>query len=154
MNENVLQTSELLPFHNYPDCGRKLLGRVAGDSCRHGYGLTFIRLTGQTKCAYCGLDLAASYVNWLTLALDHVLPHSTCLAWNLPEDWREDFSNRVLCCTTCNTFGNRYKPTGYQCPTTLVEFYNVRDAIFVERKRKILLRQEEERAFFDKQPWK
>ena len=23
----------------------------------------------------------------------------------LPEDWREDYSNRVLCCTACNTFG-------------------------------------------------
>ena len=154
MSENILRATELLPFHNYPDHGRKLLGHVTGGNCRHEYGLRFMRLTGQTKCAYCGLDLVATYENWLTLALDHVVPHSTCLVWNLPENWREDYSNRVLCCTTCNTFGNRYIPTGYRCPATLEEFYDVRDAIFIERKRNILLRHQEERAFFDGQPWK
>jgi len=112
-----------------------------------------MRRTGQTKCAYCGMDLAAVYENWLTLALDHVVPHSACIAWGLPEEWREDYSNRVLCCTTCNTFGNRYTPQGFQRPSTLDEFYDLREAIFLERRKSILERHKQERAFFDKKPW-
>jgi len=138
---------------SYPNQGRALLGQVRGDNCRHGYGLDFMRLTGQTRCAYCGIDLAAVYENWLTMALDHVIPHSTCLAWQVPTEWREDHSNRVLSCTTCNTFGNRYSPKGLDRPPTLEEFYNLRDVVFSERKRLILDRHQHERAFFDKRPW-
>jgi 5-methylcytosine-specific restriction endonuclease McrA len=153
MSDSIIQNHDLVPFVSYPYRGRRLLGRVTGDNCRHGYGLKFIRLTGQTKCAYCGLDLVTIYEDWLTMALDHVVPHSTCLAWGLPEDWREDYSNRVLCCATCNTFGNRYTPQGFKCLSTLEEFYNLRDVIFAERKGNILCRHKEERAFFDKNPW-
>jgi 5-methylcytosine-specific restriction endonuclease McrA len=147
------QNSEQLPFMIYPHQGRRLMGRETGDNCRHGYGLVFMRLTGQTRCAYCGMDLAATYENWLNMALDHVVPRSTCLAWDLPEEWREDFSNRVLCCTTCNTFGNRYAPTKFRRPTTEEEFYELRDAIFVERRRNIRERHVQERAFFVTRPW-
>ncbi len=143
-----------LPFENYPCQGRKLLGRVTGANCRHEYGLRFMQLTGQTKCAYCGLDLVNPYENWLTIALDHVVPHSACVEWGLPIEWREDYSNRVLCCATCNGFGNRYTPQGIQRPATLDEFFDVRDTIFVERKRGILARHEEERTFYDQKPWK
>jgi hypothetical protein len=94
MNNDIFQNKELFPFENYPNKARSLLGRVTGDNCRHGYGLKFMRVTGQTKCAYCGLDLTATYENWLTMALDHVIPHSTCLTWELPDEWREDQSNR------------------------------------------------------------
>ena len=153
MSDNIIPNPEPLPFESYPDQGRKLLGRVTGDNCRHGYGKKFMHLTGQTRCAYCGMDITATYENWLTMALDHVVPHSTCLAWELPEEWREDYSNRVLCCITCNTFGNRYAPKSFQCPSTLEEFYDVRDAIFVERKRNILNSQMQERAFFETKPW-
>jgi hypothetical protein len=124
------------------------------NGCRHGYGLRFMQLTGQTGCATCGLNLAGKYENWLNMALDHVIPTSACLAWDIPDEWREDYSNRVLCCTTCNTFGNRYAPQGCRRPTTLEEFYEVRDAIFLERKRQILQRHAEERAFFEKKPWR
>lgn len=153
MSKDIVQYSDPLPFDYYPFLGRRLLGRVSGDNCRHGYGLKFMQLTRQTKCAYCGLDLVATYENWLTLALDHVVPHNVCLAWGLSEDWREDFSNRILCCTTCNTFGNRYSPTGLQRPSTLEEFYILRDAIFVERRRNIIDRHRQERTFFERKLW-
>lgn len=155
MNDNFYKSAnfEPLPFEDYPFHGHKLLGRVYGDNCRHGYGLQFMRLTKQTKCAYCGLDLTSTYENWLSMALDHVVPNSTCLSWGLSEDWREDYSNRVLSCTTCNTFGNRYIPQGFQCPTSLEAFYSVRDAIFIERRRNILDRHRQEREFFDNTPW-
>jgi 5-methylcytosine-specific restriction endonuclease McrA len=153
MSNSIIQNPEPVPFESYPYRGRRLLGRVTGDNCRHGYGLKFMRLTGQTKCAYCGLDLVTTYENWLTMALDHVVPHSTCLTWELSEDWREDYSNRVLCCATCNTFGNRYTPEGFQSPSTLEEFYDLRDAIFVERRGNIINKHKEEHAFFDQNPW-
>jgi len=153
MKETDIQDLECIPFQSYPHQGRVLLGHVSEDNCRHGYGLKFMRLTKQTKCAYCGLDLVANYENWLTMALDHVIPRSVCLDWNLPKDWREDLSNRVLCCTTCNTFGNRYAPKDFKRPSTLQEFYNLRDAIFIERRRNILNRHIEERTFFDSSPW-
>lgn len=150
-NRRLHSIDHPLPFDNYPDNGRKLLGQARGDNCRHGYGLHFIKLTRQTTCAYCGIDLTQIYENWLNMALDHVIPQSVCNAWGIPEEWREDYSNRVLCCTTCNTFGNRYTPKDFKCPTTLEEFHNLRDAIFIERKRRILERHEKERAFFEKE---
>jgi hypothetical protein len=97
--------------------------------------------------------MAETYENWLTMALDHVIPHSTCLAWELPDEWREEQSNRGLCCATCNTFGNRYAPLEFERPSTLDEFFDIRDAIFVERKRIILERHRIERAFYDRKPW-
>src|SRR3974377_1550394 len=60
-----------LPFTAYPLHVRHLLAYVKGDTCRHGYGLKFMQKTRQTTCAYCGLEFAASYANWLTMALDH-----------------------------------------------------------------------------------
>src|SRR5262249_3591326 len=54
-----------LPFELYPAQGRELLGRVSGDNCRHGYGLRFIKLTKQTCCAYCNVDLVMVYETWL-----------------------------------------------------------------------------------------
>lgn len=142
-----------LLFESHPYKCRKLLGRVSGDNCRHTYGLKFMRLTGLTKCAYCGISLGEVYENWLNMALDHVIPHNTCLAWQVPAEWREDYSNRVLNCTTCNTFGNRHSPKSLNPPSTLEEFYELRDIIFIERKHQTLERHRQERDFFEKNLW-
>ena len=148
----MFQNSEPLPFESYPGQGRILLGRPKRtDNCRHGYGLEFMQLTGQRTCAYCGIDLTARYELWLMMALDHVVPGSVCAAWNLSRDWEEDYSNRVLCCSACNTFDNRYTPKLIQCPTTLEEFFQVRDAIFVERRKRIEEKHKQEHTFFDQQ---
>ncbi len=142
-----------LPFTNYPYQGRRRLGKVSGSNCRHEYGLRFQQRTGQTHCAYCGLNLVESYENWLTMALDHVVPDSVCRKWGVPNDWKDDYSNRVLCCTACNTFGNRYTPGIEAHPTTLEEFYDLRDKIFAERKAMILERHGQERTFFEQKQW-
>jgi len=144
----------LLPFSEYPQQGRALLGIVTGANCRHEYGLHFQQRTGQYQCAYCGHNLVEKYKDWLTMALDHVVPDSVCKAWNIPHEWKEDYSNRVLCCTACNTFGNRYAPKNYPCPTTLDAFYDVRDRIFLERKAIIEEKHQAEEAFFKQQLWK
>jgi 5-methylcytosine-specific restriction endonuclease McrA len=147
-------TDEMLPFDAYPLRGQALLGRVTGDNCRRGYGLRFMQKTGQTTCAYCGLDFAASYENWLQMALDHVVPVSVCRSFSLPDDWTEDSSNRVLACAACNTFDNRYKtPLSTECPHTLTDFYRLRDSIFAERKERVAEKHRIERMFFEQRLW-
>jgi hypothetical protein len=142
-----------LPFVNYPHQGRLLAGRVSGGNCRHGYGLKFMKEARQTRCAYCDLDIAGVYENWLNMALDHVVPVSVCQELKIPLEWCNDYSNCVLSCAACNGFGNRYSPKNAASPTTLEEFYDLRDTIFVERKKLILEKHAQERAFYLKKPW-
>jgi hypothetical protein len=144
----------LLPFEKYPGGGRVLLGRVSGANCRHEYGLEFMRRTGQTRCAYCGVDFTESYETWLTMALDHIVPVSVCKSMDVPEDWREDSSNKVLACAACNGFRNRYSPSvDAILPTTLEAFYVLRDHVFTERRKLILDSHKTERAFFEAKHW-
>jgi hypothetical protein len=113
-----------------------------------------MRVTGQTKCAYCGHDFTVSYENWLQMALDHVVPRSVCGSLRLHDDWVEDCSNKVLACGACNSFFNRYKPSWeFDCPDTLDAFYDLRDRIFEDRKRPILQKHKDERAFFARRAW-
>lgn len=142
------------PFDSYPYGGRALLGRAGGDTARRGYGLRFMQKTGQTSCAYCGLDLVASYESWLQLALDHVVPENVCRSFELADEWTHDCSNKVLACAACNGFHNRYRqPDDAVCPRNLEEFYALRDRIFLERKALIAKRHEDERAFWERRPW-
>ena len=143
-----------LPFENYPGEGRTLLGRVTGSNCRHEYGLKFMRKTGQTCCAYCGLDFAASYQNWLQMALDHVVPTRAGREKCIPEEWLDDISNKVLACAACNGFRNRYKLSDAEVYlTTLEGFYDLRDRVIMERRVLVTESHERERAFFDGKPW-
>jgi hypothetical protein len=140
----------LIPFNSYPGCGRELLELVKGSNCRREYGLQFMRLTGEKCCAYCDADLTAVYESWLTMALDHVVPASVCHAMHIPSKWCEDFSNTVLACGACNGFCNRYcVPIDIVPPDSLPAFYDLRDRTFVERKKLILARHEEESQFFN-----
>ena len=117
---------------------------------------------GSTSCArrakqlaaYCGADFAASYTTWLTMALDHVVPTSVCNSLGVPDEWKEDCSNKVLACGACNGFRNRYKPSiDVVQPLTLEAFYRLRDHIFAERKALIAASHESDRAFFESRPW-
>jgi 5-methylcytosine-specific restriction endonuclease McrA len=153
-NETTAVTNFELPFQSYPGEGRKLLPRVKGDSCRHGYGLNHQRLTGQSCCAYCGRDFTVDYGNWLMMALDHVIPANLCEATGIPREWSDSHSNRVLLCSACNGFKNRWAPEdALVCPTTEAEFFDMRDAMFIERRQAVIKRDVEERAFFDSKPW-
>jgi hypothetical protein len=139
----------MLPFNTYPYGGRKLLGKLHGTTCRRGYGLDFMKKTGQHSCAYCGRDFSQSYENWLSMALDHVVPTSVCKGWGLDKTWTDDCVNKVLACAACNGFDNRYMPTVERvCPQSLDVFFDVRDRIFLERKELIRKSHEEELAFF------
>jgi hypothetical protein len=89
------------------------------------------------------------------MALDHVVPAGVCKSYNISYEWSEDCSNKVLACTACNSFLNRYTPSkDIGIPRTLPEFYSLRDRIFIERTILIARKHEEEKAFFKSQPWK
>jgi hypothetical protein len=146
----------MMPFDSYPDGGKKLLGCVGGrgGECRRGYGLKFMQKTGQTACAYCGLDFVVSYENWLQMALDHVVPTSICKRFALPREWVDDYTNKVLACKACNEFENRYElPTTTECPRSLDAFYGLRERIFTERKARIAHRHKIDREFFKLRLW-
>ena len=143
-----------LPFRDYPGGGRKLIGARRGANCRHEYGREFMHKTGQHRCAYCGIDLTASYENWLTMTLDHVVPVSVGKALEIPKEWLEDYSNAVLACAACNTFANHYRPDrSVSAPQSFLAFFALRDRIFAERHKLIAEVRREERRYFDSRPW-
>ena len=146
----------MMPFDSYPAGGLQLLGRVegVGRGTRRTSGPKFIQKTRQISCAYCGLNLVESFTNWLQMALDHVVPKSVCKGFSLPEEWIEDYTNRVLACGACNGFDNQYKPPcDTECPRSLEEFYKLRDRIFCDRKSRITERRNSEENDFKQQPW-
>jgi hypothetical protein len=143
------------PFDSYPQGGRALLGQIRNlGNCRPGYGRKFMRITGQRRCAYCGLDFTASYRDWLQMELDHVVTQRICAALRLHQEWVEDASNKVLACRPCNGFENRYSPSfELVCPHTLDEFFNLRDRVFSDRMQKILVAHERAQSLFAARPW-
>jgi hypothetical protein len=144
----------MMPFDAYPAKGKVLLARVTGSNCRHGYGKKFMQVTGQTTCAYCGLDLVASFEAFLQMALDHVVPKSVCKSLTLPDKWAEDCINKVLACLACNGFDNRFTLQEFcACPPTLEAFCELRDRIFAERKARIAACREKEKEFFNRRLW-
>jgi 5-methylcytosine-specific restriction endonuclease McrA len=148
-------TFQELPFNTYPGGGREQLKQRPGFTTRHADGPEFMRITGATHCAYCGLDMTARFEDWLTMALDHVVPVSVCKRMQIDPHWLWNYSNTVLTCGACNGFCNRYKPKA-DCtvPTTLAEFYDLRDRIFLERRKLILAARDRERmSYFETKPW-
>jgi len=142
-----------LPFHKYPGSGRTLLGTRSTENCRHGYGLKLQQITRQGKCAYCGADLTDRYENWLTMAVDHVVPAAWAKRMSIPREWFDDYSNLVLSCAACNTFHNHYIPSDEGRPLTLNRFFDLRDSVFIQRRDMIKMRHTEEHEFYSKKPW-
>jgi hypothetical protein len=149
-----IECAEPLPFNSYPSNGREILPLASGSNCRHEYGLRHQRLTGQSNCAFCGRDFTKSYDNWLMMALDHVIPAVVCKAMDLPKKWMDSHSNRMLCCSACNGFKNRWEPDDpLVCPETDARFFDMRDAVFIARREEVRERYAEEERFFDSKPW-
>jgi len=147
-------TMEEFSFATYPGGGREQLKQRPGINTRHADAPEFMRITGVKNCAYCGLDLTARFEDWLTMVLDHVVPQSVCKNMEIKGSWVRDYSNAVLACCACNGFCNRYKPKeACAAPTSLSEFYDLRDKIFFERRNLILARRDKERTYFETKPW-
>lgn len=145
------------PFDSFPKGGAVPLGRPSwgNGTSRTGYGLSLQRLTGQTHCAYCQLDLVGSFQNWLMLSIDHVVPSGQAKLHNIPVKFYEDAINLVLCCSACNGFGNRYACVVVEPPVEwdIESFLRLRDAVFAERTVLIAERRTQERKLFDAKPW-
>jgi hypothetical protein len=146
--------SAVLPFDAYPHRGRQLLGRRSVTNSRRGYGLELRRLTNQSHCVYCGIDIYKCYEHWLLLQVDHVVPTTMGKRLGISSDWLEDYCNLVLACSACNTFDNQFDDkTVMEPPQTLDEFFDLRNRVFLARKPNIQKCQSGERQFFDTKPW-
>jgi len=147
----------MLPFAMYPGGGRSRFRIVNDGNCRHGYCLRFMKETGQRRCAYCGLDLTHDYYTWLLTCVDHVVPVGMADHLGIPPDWRDDGSNKVLACSGCNGFCNRYDDPNEQprAPEdwTDPKLWDLRDRVFRARFWAIAQRRAEEMRFFDSRPW-
>jgi hypothetical protein len=64
-----------------------------------GYALA-VHQRDKFKCRYCGLDGTASFANWLSLSLDHLLPKGHAN--------RDNPDYTVTACLFCNTADNQY----------------------------------------------
>lgn len=149
-----MPANDALPFQSYPHAGRALLGRMRGASARRDYGERLQRLTGQTCCAYCGLDLTGDYHRWLLLTVDHVVPTGEAIRLGIPADFYQDYANLVLACGGCNGMDNRCRFSRRpQTLWTLEEFFDFRDATFRERSERIAAAREREIAYFNRQEW-
>lgn len=143
------------PFDQYPGGGRQLLGKMTGANCRHEYGLKLQKLTGQTCCAYCRVSLVEDYYRWLLMSVDHVIPSGAGKLVGITQGWLNDYANTTLCCSACNSFGNRYTlPSGTSAPMSETAFFDLRDQVFAKRRELILVNHERERSFFLSRPWK
>lgn len=139
---------QALPFVTYPT-GDLRTSIWSGSNCRRGYGLKFIEKTKQTCCVYCGMPIATDYYAWLTMVIDHVVPVSVCVALRIPMEFCRSLANMALACAACNGFDNRYTSALEPRDWSFEEFLNLRDEIFITRKDRILMKQKEEREFFD-----
>ncbi len=137
-----------MPFGRYEGNGRDLLGppKLGDSTCRHGYGIPVFRQCG-TECAYCGLEIGASYESWLSASVDHVVPVS--VSWSREHsDWIGDITNLVTCCRACNEFLNGYRVRD-DSPANLQEFYDLRDRHFTQKRKHAMKRHADERSWYD-----
>ena len=136
------------PFDNYPGRGRELVERkLPSGTARHDYGPPVAEYCGY-KCAYCARDLAESYEAWLDLQVDHVIPRSA-IKLGFREGRIDDIANLVICCAACNAFLNRHTVKD-RPPDDLQMFFDLRDRVFEEKRRKARKRHDQERQFWTK----
>jgi 5-methylcytosine-specific restriction endonuclease McrA len=138
-----------LPFTNYEGGGRIRLKRPpqGNGTARSGYGPPVFKQCGYT-CVYCGLDMRASFANWLQLSVDHVIPRQMTSS-DFKSELVEDITNLVTCCRACNDFGNRYRVDA-SAPATDADFYDLRDRVFRRRKLAILKKRAAEEVTFSR----
>lgn len=141
-------------FDSYPEWRDDIPQRLHGAQCRTGYGAELQRLTGQTRCAYCGMDLVDTFDHWLLLTVDHVIPLSTASGKSAKwKPWLASIHNLVIACSACNGFANRFRPEVGGPPQTYDDFRSVRDRVFVCRKRLVCERRGREHQSYGEKPW-
>jgi len=146
----------MLPFEKYPGKGRELLGKyemLKKKLRREVYEILF-QWCGQDSCAYCGMDLLETFERWQSLTIDHVIPEGTGAQKGIRDEWLQDLSNTVLCCSPCNRYNNRYQlPPAVVPPESPAAFFDLRDRVFTERKELAAKRRAEGREEYQTHPW-
>ena len=142
------------PFDSYPYGGRVLLSTLPSGSSRGDYGARLQQLTGQSHCAYCGLNLIEDYDRWLQLCVDHVVSIKAAVRLGIPVNWSQNPINLVLACRACNEFDNQYKVAGEpKSDWSFEEFLKLRNEVFSDRMRRIQERHAREKTVFARLPW-
>ncbi|GCE27535.1 hypothetical protein KDA_30190 [Dictyobacter alpinus] len=101
------------PLDHYPvlDLSKLKSLNTNQKTFRESYGLELYRQTGQTGCAYCGISFVDSnsnnFTHWLMMSVDHVVPRKTALLLSIDQNIWDSILNLVLCCRSCNDYGNR-----------------------------------------------
>jgi hypothetical protein len=131
-----------LPFSVYPGGGRELLDPPSGTGARKGYARDILRWCGY-QCVYCDLGMRASS-GWLQLSVDPVVPQQV-VGMGFPREWVRSAANLVACCRACNDLFNQDRLVE-AVPSMLEEFFDLRDAIYLQRRSRILARRAEERS--------
>jgi hypothetical protein len=101
-----------------------------------------------SACAYCGVELGASYEAWLAFSVDHVIPGSTVKALGYPGEWVHDVINLVTACRSCNEFLNGHRVND-PVPATLSEFCDLRDRHFIAKGMWAIARHATERERYE-----
>jgi hypothetical protein len=147
------------PFDGYPE-KQSSLRPLKGEGCRRGYGADLMRTTSQRSCAYCEENLTEDYYRWLLVTTDHVVPTALCKKYDIKQ--RESMSNRVIACSGCNGFKNKYEPSeavltklreGQKHSWEDPDFFALRTMVFEERRTQIKKRREEEIEVWKRRPW-
>ena len=108
-----------------------------------GYGKEVLERDGW-KCRYCGINCSTSFELYLQLSVDHVIP------WHQQNEVSVklgDMRNMVACCRACNSFENR---SSYEIPEG-VPFEQQVEAVFAQKRARILAKREEWRPFYEAQ---
>ena len=170
--ESEKTDEELLKlFDRYPGGGRELVEEAIandlaesqnykarwrkGGNSRHTYARYLQEKTGQASCAYCRVKLTDTCDHWLMTGIDHVVPCNSIKHEKIEEAWIDDLANAVLCCSACNGFLNQVTlrrievPIDKLHPKTAGEFLDLRNRVFLLKRKKALERHKGERKFFD-----
>lgn len=112
--------------------------QYSGESLR-GYAYE-IHKRDNFRCVYCGVDGKESFDVWLTLTVDHLLPKG--------HPHRDDADYVVTACAFCNVAENRYFDKAQKLGLTFDK--RTRDELVEQRRKFVLDRREEFRAFWER----
>ena len=71
---------------------------------RHGEWHAKRGVEQDYRCIYCGLDYLATYNEYRSAELDHIIPQSA--------DGEHNYENIAVCCRTCNLLKCDFVPAG------------------------------------------
>ena len=93
MEELIQPTILSDPLDRYPAFDPASLKALKNGTFRGNYGLELYQQTGQTSCAYCGLNFVDTHNHWLYMSIDHVVPKNIAKSLKIPRDYYDSIVN-------------------------------------------------------------